>query len=205
MFQGDRVMVDSAPKPGANQPPLGEEYERGYAPSYADLMSYADLVTAFESDEKGDGPGEAVPPWLAALIETLAAGISDDRASEFLLGLTDGSRRWLALGDAAWRRILVFFAADCIQFALDTAAPLQSDATQIYWDDAYAACTWVLAALRGESDLEAAADAQLCCPGMGARGVRGEPQKAFGAPRRDMGDKVRRKHRDLGGAGHPAG
>jgi hypothetical protein len=159
MFQGDRVMVDSAPKPGANQPPLGEEYERGYAPSYADLMSYADLVTAFESDEKGDGPGEAVPPWLAALIETLAAGISDDRASEFLLGLTDGSRRWLALGDAAWRRILVFFAADCIQFALDTAAPLQSDATQIYWDDAYAACTWVLAALRGESDLEAAADA----------------------------------------------
>jgi hypothetical protein len=176
-------MVDSVPKPGANKP-LGEKYERGYAPSYADLMSYADLVTAFESNEKGDGPAEAAPPWLAASIRALGAGISDDKTSEFLLALTDGSRRWLALGDAAWQRILVFFAADFIQFALDTAAPLQSDATQVYWDDAYAACTWVLAAMRGESDLEAAAaDAASCAArAWESEAFAGNPKKHL-APR----------------------
>ena len=152
-------------------------------PSYADLMSYADLITAFASDEKGDGPVEIAPPWLAASIEALGAGISDDKASQFLLGLAEWSHRWQPLGDAAWRRILVFFAADCIQFALDTAAPLQSDATQVYWDDARATCTLVLAALRAKGDLaEAASKAGYAAWAWEPEAFAGNPKKHL-APR----------------------
>ena len=129
------------------------------APSYVDMMSLDEIIIAFQSDEKGDGPVEAAPLWLAPLIEALGAGTFDDKASAFLLSLVNKSRRWQRLGDVAWRRILIFFASDCIQLALDVAAPLQSDVTRVYWDDARAACTLVLAALRGEGDLAEAASA----------------------------------------------
>jgi hypothetical protein len=116
-------------------------------------------MTGFETGKKHGSPTEAAPPWLAAAIGALDAGLSDDRASGFLLGLTDKTRTRPALDDAAWQRILVFFATDCIQLALDIAAPLQSEASQIYWDEALGACNMVLAALRGERDLAAARSA----------------------------------------------
>ena len=119
--------------------------------------SWIDFGPAFESGQDDDGPVCDVPPWLAMVIVALEPGLDDDKGSEFLAGVTDKARRWPALDDAAWRRILVFFATECIQFTLDIAAPLQSDATQIEWDETYAACTSVLAALRGETDFAAAA------------------------------------------------
>jgi hypothetical protein len=99
-------------------------------------QTWIDFAPAFESAGEDDGPACDVPPWLVAVIVALEPG----------------------LDDAAWRRILVFFAAECIQVTLDIAGPLQTDATQAEWDETYAACTSILAALRGEANVAAAAD-----------------------------------------------
>jgi hypothetical protein len=122
-------------------------------------QSWIDFLPAFDSAGEDGGRALDVPPWLAAVISTLEPGLDDNKESEFLVGITDKARRWPELDEAAWRRILVFFATECLQLALDIAARLQTDETQTEWDETYAACTSVLAALRGEVNFAAAADA----------------------------------------------
>jgi hypothetical protein len=115
----------------------------------------------------GDGAFESIPTgqmpsWMLRLLFSLGRGLDRSHWPKFLDGVAWAGSQWQRLDEAAWDRVRLEFQHGAIDQALTFAAPLQPDPAPRYWREVEPLARAVLAALGGDGDLHAAADAMEC-------------------------------------------